>query len=174
MSDTERWLAGLGLPAVLGGVTLLANGKPYGWRIVIFGAALIGTAGYLWSARRRAARLADAPVVSVAEMVRWLRDRADYGTRDIQNARDVQTVGDVERRLRPRHERWVNEVKSGVNRHCLDSEAQLIEFLDRWDPHKLGGLSDEHVHLRDMACERVKRMRALAGRLERGETSLKA
>lgn len=124
--------------------------------------------------RRIAARRVANPRVSVSEIVRWLRDKANYGTREIQNARDVRTPEDVELILRPRYRQWSDEVEAGVNRHCLDSDAQRIEYLDAWDPHTFAGnVSPDHAHIRDMTCETVLRLRDLAQRLERGETRLK-
>jgi hypothetical protein len=75
--------------------------------------------------------------------------------------------------LRPLFDEWNQIVSEGVLHYCLETDAKDIQYLDTFKPRGVVGVSPEHAHIKEMVAETVARMRALAGRLERGETHLK-
>jgi hypothetical protein len=125
----------------------------------------------LWSSSVRSLRLRGRQQ-STEKIVRWLHRVADFGTNHIQNAA-VHSGEEVVTQLRPRFDEWNQIVVEGTQQHCLPTDAKEIEYLDSYTPRGFAGVTKEHAHIKEMTRETVSRLRALAQRLEKGDTHVR-
>jgi hypothetical protein len=111
--------------------------------------------------------------LSVSRWVRWARATALYGTTDILNARYIDSDAAVSR-LRTQFDAWSTVVVEGTAAFCRVIDAHRVQFFDPADAARYAAFNDEHRYILQATEMRVARLLDLAGRIERGETRLRA
>jgi len=110
--------------------------------------------------------------ISVRRWIRWAQLAAEFGSRDILHAPDIDS-DDAVARLRAQFDAWSTIVRDGAARFCRDDDALRVQFFTPPELPRYDAFNAEHRYIRHATAERVRRLLELAGRLERGDAHLR-